>query len=109
MNKDALIEVQNKLIVFLEENIAVQNKLIELLERQSEVLDFDEAINRLQSNLRMLRAGKGISQKKLSLLVNIDNGYISKLESGKGQNPSLKIMLRFCRFFRCGLSELLRE
>jgi len=106
---DMLIEVQGKLIASLEDNIIVKDKLIKLIEERAEIPEFDEAIERLQTNLRMLRARKKISQKEMSLRIDIDHGYISKLESGKGQNPSLKIMLRFCRFFRCGLSELLKK
>ena len=93
--KDALIESQAKLIT--------------ILEGELELFEFDEAITRLQANLRLFRAKKGISQERLGFLIGIDNGYISKLESGERQNPSLKIMFRFCHFFECTLSELLRK
>ena len=107
--ENTLIEVQQKLIASQEENSAVKDKLITLLEERAEIPEFEEAVERFQTNLRMFRARKKVSQIELGLLINIDNGYISKLENGKDQNPSLKIMLRFCRFFRCGLSELLKK
>ena len=90
--------------------IATQAKLIKSLQgEKEEESEFDDLIETLQGNLRMLRAKKGMSQMKMSFYLDINNGYISKLESGKGQNPSLKILFRFSKFFDCPISKLLGE
>jgi len=101
--KDQIIEAQAR-------TIKTQAKLIKILEgERGQVCGFDETIKRFQANLRMLRAKKGISQIALGLQINVDNGYVSKLEAGKGQNPSLKIIHRFCRFYGCTFAEIMRK
>ena len=103
MSKDTLIETQATLI-------KTQAKLINILELESgEILEFDEVLSRFQDNLRMLRAQVGMSQKEMSLHVDIDNGYISRLEVGKRQNPSLEIIHRLCRFYGCTFAEIMRK
>lgn len=100
LSKDALIKTQAQCIKIL---------IAELAKVNGEVCGFDETIVRLQTNIRVFRARKKINQKELSLKTNIDYTYISKLEQGRNQNPSLKILLRFCRAFNCSLSELTGE
>lgn len=67
---------------------------------------YEQEINKFQLRLKEMRVKKKLTQKQLAEEIRIDHGYISKLESGDRQNPSLKILLRFCRFYKCTLSDL---
>lgn len=86
--------------------IGVQAKWIKVLEGEMKEYELGAEINRLQNNLKALRKKKGITQKEMSFQTGIDHGYISKLETGSKQNPSLKTLLRLCCFFKCTVSEL---
>jgi len=69
-------------------------------------------ITRLQRNLKELRIARGLNQKELGDLTEIDGGYISKLEnldSGVLENPSYKIICRLAEGLRCNISELIGE
>ena len=70
---------------------------------------YEQEVNKFQTRLKELRAKLGCTQKYVAWVTGIDHAYISKLESGEKQNPSLKTMLRFCRFYKCTLSELTGE
>lgn len=69
----------------------------------------EDKIRRFQYKLKLLRKRKGITQKEMSVGVGIDHGYISRLESGEKQNPSLKILFRLSKYYDCPVSELIGE
>lgn len=45
--------------------------------------------------LRVARAARGLSQKDVAELVRVKPSYVSLLESGKRQNPSVAVMQQF--------------
>lgn len=56
--------------------------------------------------IRALRADAGLSQRKLALLVGADNTYISRLERGLVNNPTLKFLHRIASALGVELKEL---
>jgi len=45
--------------------------------------------------IRIARAARGLSQKDVAELVQVKPSYVSLLESGKRQNPSVSVMQQF--------------
>jgi len=69
-------------------------------------------ITRFQRNLKDLRLARGLNQKELGELTDIDGAYISKLEdieSGVLVNPSYKIICRLAEGLNCSILELIGE
>lgn len=69
-------------------------------------------IRRFQRNLTELRHSRGLNQKELGELTDIDGGYISKVEDIRNSeqvNPSFKIICRLADGLECSISELIGE
>ena len=60
----------------------------------------------LGRNVHRLRLSNGITQERLSELVEIDRRYVQRIESGTA-NPGVDILARLRKAFRCSWGELL--
>ena len=56
--------------------------------------------------LKAIRKAKGLSQPKLSHIIEMDAGWISRMELGKA-NPSMIIIIKLARALECQPGELL--
>lgn len=57
-------------------------------------------------NIKKLRENKGISQKGFAKIVDISYEYLNKIENGKKDNPSTKVMQKIANALGCTLDEL---
>lgn len=57
-------------------------------------------------NIRKRRTDINISQKELAEKTGLSNDYISKLELGKKDNPSLEVMQKIATALYCSVDEL---
>lgn len=62
----------------------------------------------LIKNIKMLREQKGLTREELSLLLEFDNSYISKLENGN-TNPTVEKLEKICNFFKLRAGELFED
>lgn len=62
----------------------------------------------IASNLRHLRARKGIAQEKLALTAGVDRTMVSKIER-ELTNPSIETLLKLANVLGVTVSELLNE
>jgi len=69
----------------------------------------DFKIKKFQIRLKALRTKRGLTLLEVGEGAGIDPAYICKLETGLKFNPSLKILLKLCRFYDCNLSKLTEE
>lgn len=51
-----------------------------------------EYLKRFGENLKIIRTGKGISQRELSTLCNVDHSYIAKVERGEKNITILTVL-----------------
>lgn len=58
--------------------------------------------------LKERRVAKGLSQPKLSHIIEMNVGWISRIEQGKA-NPSLVIIIKLARALECQPGELLDD
>lgn len=58
--------------------------------------------------LKERRLAKGLSQPKLSHIIEMNVGWISRIEQGKA-NPSLVIIIKLARALECQPGELLDD
>jgi transcriptional regulator with XRE-family HTH domain len=58
-------------------------------------------------NLAALRERLGISQAELAKRANIDQSYISRMEAGRNDNPSLDTLVKLARAFDMSVAELI--
>lgn len=56
--------------------------------------------------LRILRKGKGLTQKQLAELVGVERQTIIRLESGE-RKPTVALLIKLSRVFRCRPTDLL--
>ena len=66
-----------------------------------------EISKKLGDNLKKVRAKKKLSQGALARLLEVDNGYISNIESGK-KNPTLATIQRLANALGVSADELLK-
>ena len=52
--------------------------------------------------IRVARASRGITQKKLGALAGVDGSFVSLIEAGK-RNPGLDVLGKFCAAMRLPL------
>lgn len=64
-------------------------------------------MTRIELRLRELRKAKGMTQLELADRADIDQGAISRIESGQAQSLSLDVLARLCDALECDISELL--
>lgn len=60
----------------------------------------------LGKNVHRLRQSNGITQERLSELVEIDRRYVQRIECGTA-NPGVDVLARLKKAFRCSWDELL--
>jgi DNA-binding Xre family transcriptional regulator len=54
------------------------------------------------------RRAKNMTQVEFAKNVNFDNGYLSKIESGKYDNISIQLLHHLCTIFQCSASDILK-
>lgn len=54
--------------------------------------------------VKELRKKQGLTQEKLSEMINVDYSYLNQIEAGK-KNPSLKLIARLARKLHISLPE----
>ena len=62
---------------------------------------------KLRTVLKASRKAKGWSQRELAAKAETTGAYISMLETGKKQNPSLAVLKRLARVLEVPITELL--
>ena len=60
----------------------------------------------MKINIEQLRKDKKISLRQLSKRSGVAQGYLSQLETGKFNNPTLLIMIKLCKVLICTLNDL---
>ena len=65
-------------------------------------------MSRIELRLRELRQAKGLSQVQLAELTGIDQGAISRIETGQTQAMDFDVMARLCDALGCDPGELLQ-
>lgn len=60
----------------------------------------------MRLKIKELRKKKRLSRRQLSLKSGVARGYISELESGKYDNPTIKVLCKLCKILGCTLEEL---
>jgi XRE family transcriptional regulator of biofilm formation len=63
----------------------------------------------ISENLRRIRKELGISQIDLSKATGISNEYLSKIERGRKENPSMDILNKLSKALNCSVDELTGE
>lgn len=63
----------------------------------------------MSGNVKKLREGLGWSQNELARQSKVSQPYISELEDGKAQNPSMKTLGKIAGALGVTVSELLEE
>jgi transcriptional regulator with XRE-family HTH domain len=58
--------------------------------------------------LKDRREGKGLTREQLAKRAQVTTAYVSMMEAGKRQNPSLAILQRLARALDISVSELLK-
>ena len=67
-----------------------------------------EIRNRIANNVKVLRTKKKLKREELSLLLGIDNSYISKLERGS-VNITIDRLSKIAEYFLVDVSMLLKK
>ena len=62
---------------------------------------------KLGQNLKRIRTQKGISQGDISRKLNMDRGYISRLENGM-KNPTLSTIQKIADFLEVSVNDLIK-
>lgn len=68
----------------------------------------NSTIELIQQNIRKYRKQKGLTQAKLSLLVNVSKDYITSIECGK-RVPSLKRLIQISNALNVDIKDLFTE
>lgn len=63
--------------------------------------------NKIASNVKRLREKQGLKREELSLLLGVDNSYISKLEKSR-INITIDKLEQLANIFKVGIIELLK-
>ena len=61
----------------------------------------------LASVIKNSRINKGLSQKQLAELINVDSSYITKMENGKKRNPSFLVIFKLSAVLQIELIDLI--
>ena len=61
----------------------------------------------MRNRLRRFREAKGLSQRELAQRIHVTRGYITLLEGGQRQSPSLPVLRRLARALDVPVSSLL--
>lgn len=87
----------------LERQISLQGELRLLRERHNNVKCGNSALR-----IKELREIKGLSQRELSEKSNIARSYLSELERGVYNNPTIDIICKLASAFGCTLDEIVK-
>ena len=60
----------------------------------------------LNENIKLYREKNKITKSELARLINVSPSYITKLENGEKQNPSLEILMKIAKALNVELSDL---
>ncbi|WBW95281.1 helix-turn-helix domain-containing protein [Oceanirhabdus sp. W0125-5] len=60
----------------------------------------------MRLKIEELRKKKKLSRRQLSLKSGVARGYISELESGKYDNPTVRVLVKLSKVLCCTLDEL---
>lgn len=90
-----------------------ENPSAEVISKIAEVLNCstDDLItnNEIKNNLKNIREKKGLSQAELSKISGVSNVYISNLENGVKNNPSLDLIAKLADALQCSVNDILGE
>ncbi|MBU0547821.1 MAG: helix-turn-helix domain-containing protein, partial [Candidatus Omnitrophica bacterium] len=64
--------------------------------------------NTIAGNIRGLRIRRGISQDRLSKLVDLSLNTIVKIEAGKNKNPTIITLLKIAKLFNVRVDDLIK-
>ena len=64
-------------------------------------------MSRIKLHLRELRQAKGMTQAELAERAELDQGRLSRLESGEGRSLGLDALARLCDALGCEPADLL--
>lgn len=56
--------------------------------------------------LRLLRTSKGYTLREVEERAGISNAYISKLEQGEADNPTVRVLMALCETYGTTIQEL---
>ncbi|WP_220149560.1 helix-turn-helix transcriptional regulator [Paraeggerthella sp.] len=70
-------------------------------------MSLEDTRARMGDRIRELRKAAGLSQRKLALVIGADNTYISRLERGAIENPTLKTLHRVAGALGVEVADLL--
>ena len=59
--------------------------------------------------LRNLRKNAGVSQEELAKRVNVSTGYISHLETGRRDNPSIQLLTKIAEALNVSVNDILDQ
>jgi len=62
---------------------------------------------RLGKNLKRIRTAKGISQGKISRILEVDKSFVSNIENGK-TNPTLATIAKIAKAIGVSVGELMK-
>lgn len=68
-----------------------------------------ETMSNIGQNIKIIRHSRNMSQKLLSQKSSVAYGYIADIESGKCNNPSIKILERLSQALEVPIIQLLEE
>lgn len=60
----------------------------------------------LNENIKLYREKNKITKSELARLINVSPSYITKLENGEKQNPTLEILMKIAKALNVELSDL---
>lgn len=66
-------------------------------------------MNNFGFNLKKIRTKKGITQTKLAQLTGLTNDYISKLENGRRDKPSIEVATKISEALDCSIYDLTED
>ena len=64
-------------------------------------------IKQFSINLKRIRTASGMSQSHLAILLKVDKGYISRLETGN-KNPTLSTIAKLAEAIGVSVGELMK-
>ncbi len=62
----------------------------------------------LASNIKILRKEHHLSQEKLARKADLTYSNVTKIESGKGKNPTLETLVKLANVFEITIDELIK-
>ena len=60
----------------------------------------------IKLNVGKIKISKGISKTELSRKTGVSRNYLSELETGKHNNPTIKVLCKIALVLNCSLEDL---